>query len=279
MDDEIIEAFHENPFHYHEEKVEDNCHDIQQNFQQNIVPFLIVNNETDQDLSILSHIPSPEIDEHVQQNCQILSDQDLSSDHAYSEILFQEASYQNQSVEIVYMETLSSEPSHDIEFQENNELVYDSCISEAQEDNEEEIVFLDSLESQDQIFVESYEGSICVAPITCDVAAFEDLQEHTSLVPDLNDREEQFSAILCEGDQLHQLEQPVENEGYLLLSLGQEEVTFHVFQDPLASLLQSSVKVDFVVFMDYGFKFQLEFELLVVKFSFYLKKMKANSSY
>jgi hypothetical protein len=70
------------------------------------------------------------------------------------------------------METLSSEPSHDIEFQENNELVYDTCISEAHEENEEGIVFLDSLESQDHIFVESYEGSICVAPITCDVVSF-----------------------------------------------------------------------------------------------------------
>jgi len=110
MDDEIIEAFHENPFHYHGEKVEYNCHDIQQNFQQNIVPFLIVDNEIDQGLSILSHIPAPEIDEHVKQNCQILSDQDLSSDHAYSEISFQEASYQNKSVKIVYMETLRSQP-------------------------------------------------------------------------------------------------------------------------------------------------------------------------
>ena len=65
MDDEIIEAFHENHFHYHEEKVEDIFHDIQQNFQQNIVPFLIVNNEIDEDISILSHILATEIDENV----------------------------------------------------------------------------------------------------------------------------------------------------------------------------------------------------------------------
>jgi hypothetical protein len=87
------------------------------------------------------------------------------------------------------------------------------------------------------------------------VVTFEDLQEHTILVPDLNDREEHVVVILCEGDQLHQVEQPVENEGYIFLSLGQEKVTFQVFQDHVDNLLQSSVKVDFVVFMNFGFKF------------------------
>jgi len=37
MDDDIIEAFHENPFQNQKEKVEDNCHDIQVDFQKEIV--------------------------------------------------------------------------------------------------------------------------------------------------------------------------------------------------------------------------------------------------
>ncbi len=51
MDDEIIEAFQENPFHYQEEKVEDGFHYTCENFQRELASPL-GGNETYQVLSI-----------------------------------------------------------------------------------------------------------------------------------------------------------------------------------------------------------------------------------
>jgi hypothetical protein len=60
----------------------------------------------------------------------------------------------------------------------------------------------------------------------------------------------------------------VKDEGYSFLFAHQQKETVYVFEDPFASILQSSMKVDFAEFMDYVYQFQIEFELPVFKFFF-----------
>jgi hypothetical protein len=60
----------------------------------------------------------------------------------------------------------------------------------------------------------------------------------------------------------------VKDEASLSPFSHQPEVHTHVFEDPLIGLLETFVKVDFVVFMDYGCQFQVEIEFPALKFFF-----------
>ena len=64
MDEEILEALYENPFHH----------------QQEMVSSLLDENETEQDFNDDNHIPIPEFDESLQQSCQLLCDQERHQD-------------------------------------------------------------------------------------------------------------------------------------------------------------------------------------------------------
>jgi hypothetical protein len=124
MDKEIIEAIYENPFQHQGEKIEDSCHYIQQDLQQNIVN-LLAQNETDRDLNVEIHIPFPEFDGDIQ----ILSDQDrdednqskFSSFHSLPKYVFQEKAYQIHIPKVTSMETQSIKSTFSIEFQEISE--------------------------------------------------------------------------------------------------------------------------------------------------------------
>jgi hypothetical protein len=61
-------------------------------------------------------------------------------------------------------------------------------------------------------------------------------------------------------------------EAYLSVFSHQEEMIFHVFKDPVAILLQSSVKEEFTSFMSSGFGFNLCFQLPPFTFVCLLKK-------
>jgi len=68
MDEEIIEALQENPFHHQEETiVEANSHDTQDNLQQTLLSPLVVD-EIGQHI-VGSHVLSPEFDEILQHPC------------------------------------------------------------------------------------------------------------------------------------------------------------------------------------------------------------------
>ena len=55
---------------------------------------------------------------------------------------------------------------------------------------------------------------------------------------------------------------------FCLLADHQGELYVHALEDPFSTLLQSSRKVGFVVFMHYSYQSQLEFELPTFKFFF-----------
>ena len=60
----------------------------------------------------------------------------------------------------------------------------------------------------------------------------------------------------------------VKDEDSLSPFAHQLKVHTHVFQYPFVSLLETSVKGDFVLSMDYGYQFQVEFEFPTLKFFF-----------
>jgi hypothetical protein len=61
-------------------------------------------------------------------------------------------------------------------------------------------------------------------------------------------------------------------EACLSVFAHQEEMIFHDFQDPVAILLQSSVKEEFVSFISSGFGFNFFFQLPSFTFVCLLKK-------
>ena len=97
-------------------------------------------NEIDQDFNDDNHAPFSDLNENLQHYCQC--DQENEDNHSYvssgctfTDFLFQEETCKNQSFEVACMETLGSEPIHD------------SNTPQYQEDNEYEVVYLDSSEN------------------------------------------------------------------------------------------------------------------------------------
>jgi hypothetical protein len=58
-------------------------------------------------------------------------------------------------------------------------------------------------------------------------------------------------------EEIEQKQQALMNEACLLVFVHQEEINFHGFQDPVAILLQSSLREEFVSFisLEFGFNF------------------------
>ena len=63
------------------------------------------------------------------------------------------------------------------------------------------------------------------------------------------------------NEDIAQEQSKVKDKASLSLFSHQPKVHTHVFQDPFVSLLETSVKGDFVIFMDYGCQFQVELKL------------------
>jgi hypothetical protein len=73
-------------------------------------------------------------------------------------------------------------------------------------------------------------------------------------------------------EEIEQEQQTLMKEACLSVFAHQEEMTFHGFQDPVAILLQSSVKEEFVSFISSSFGFNLCFQLPSFTFVCLLKK-------
>ena len=136
--DEEIKEYYEDYFQHREGKLEGSCQDIQENFQQTVA-LPLDGNEIDQHLDVEIHVNLPKFDEDIH----ILNDQDkdkdsysnLSLDHLFSEILFQNEVCQNHIFEVAYMETQSNKSTYILEFQENNTLVYGTFQTQSHEGN------------------------------------------------------------------------------------------------------------------------------------------------
>jgi len=63
-----------------------------------------------------------------------------------------------------------------------------------------------------------------------------------------------------------------ETKGNLFIFTDQHEVFLHLPEDSFAYLLESSMKVDLVLFTSTGFGFELEFELPLSYFFYLLKE-------
>jgi hypothetical protein len=131
MNDEIIESLYE------------------YSSQQQIVAPPLAEDVADQEIVAKNHFPSPKLDEDIQQDfqqdkvlqsclsshvndvvVQILSDLDIDEDS------------KNAS-----METSSSEPTNDMEFEESKKIVYATFQSEIERDNEKAVVLFNSFEN------------------------------------------------------------------------------------------------------------------------------------
>jgi hypothetical protein len=73
-------------------------------------------------------------------------------------------------------------------------------------------------------------------------------------------------------EEIEQEQQTLMKEACLSIFAHQEEMVFHDFQDPVAILLQSSVKEEFVSFISSGFGFNFCFQLPSFTFVCLLKK-------
>jgi hypothetical protein len=281
MNDEIIESLYE------------------YSSQQQIVVPPLAEDEIDQELVAKIHFPSPELYEDIQRDFQ--QDKVLQSylSSPENDVVVQILSGldRDEGSEIASMETSSSKPTNDIEFQESNKTVYATFQSEIQEDNEEAIILFDSFENH------GFEN-VSMGTLDCEIVhvdSFSHLQEDQVVgnvsfhslenqndrlqtkLPQLNEtkselfdeQEDSLDAhnttvifenvkecldifidrpvvsIFFEDDLKHnKIEQEVILDEDCPFPLDyQDRVIFHVFQDPVASLLQSSEKEDFVFFL------------------------------
>jgi hypothetical protein len=214
------------------------------------------------------------------------------------------------------METSSSEPTNDIEFQEKNNTVYATFQSEIQKDNEETVVLFDSFENHS--FENASMGTLdceIVHVVICShfqeeyekelisIHSFQsqndnpqaNFQKVSKTKSELFDEQEDSldahnMAIIFEyvqecmnvvsisfenvlgTEEIEQEQHTLMNEVCLHVFVHQEEMIFHGFQDPVAILLQSSVKEDFVLFISSDFGFNFCFQLQYFTFVFLLKK-------
>jgi hypothetical protein len=95
---------------------------------------------------------------------------------------------------------------------------------------------------------------------------FEDVQECMNFFVDMHGRgDKPIAAIsfqnILKTKEIEQEKQTLMKEACLFVFAHQEELFFHAFQDPVAILLQSSVKEEFVSFISSSFGFNFCFQL------------------
>jgi hypothetical protein len=271
MDDELLDALNENPFHHHEKIMDSTLDDNE-----------LEQNSSKDDIDL----PSYEVDNNLQQSCQSSSDQDIYKDVlssfpsflSSSEFLIQEEICADQNFEFACIETLES---HDLSIEVKNSVQQVCCLEfdehVQQPSNDQDIEFFQSL---DNSFSDIHEKPLVDICVDVDLAtSIEDLQEHTNLVSDLDGMEDHIVAFPFKKDQPNEEEQSaIIFESISLLFVDQQEVMFHDFQDPLGSLLQASEKVEFVLFTNTGFGLRFHFELPFTQSFFMLVELNTSIS-
>jgi hypothetical protein len=199
---------------------------------------------------------------------------EIQKDNEEAVVLFD--SFENHGFENASMGTLDCEIVHDVSF------------SHLQEYYEQELISIHSFESQNdspqanfqkvnktksELFDEQ-EDSLDAHNM---VVIFEDVQECMNVFVDMHGRvDKPIASISFENvlrtEEIEQEQQTLMKEACLSVFVHQEEMIFHGFQDPVAILLQSSVKEEFVSFISSDFGFNFCFQLPSFTFVCLLKK-------
>jgi len=230
----------------------------------------------------------------------------------------------DEGSETTFMETSSSEPTNDIEFQERKKTMYSTFQSEIQKYNEETVVLFDPFENH------SFENA-SMGNLDCEIihaVIFSHLQQYyehklisllsfksqngspQAKLPKINKTKSQLfdeqedildehntvfifeyvqgcmnfvfdmhgildkpiASISFDNEEIEQEQQALMKEACLSVFVHQEEMIFNGFQDPVATLLQSSLKEKFVSFISSYFGFNFYFQLPYFTFVFLPKK-------
>jgi hypothetical protein len=286
-----------------------------------------IGGESDQEIVVESHFPSPELDEDILQDFQ----QDkvfqgcLSPPMNDMVVQILSGLDMDEDSETASMETSSNEQTNHIELQERNKTTYAIFQSEIQKDNEEAVLLFDSFENhgfesasmgtldceivhairfshlqedyeKELISINSFESQNDSPQANFQkfnetkselfdeqedahnmAVTFEDVQECMNIFVDMHGRiDKPIASISFENvlrtKEIEKEQQTLMKEVFLFVFAHQEEINFHGFQDPMAILLQSSVKEDFVLFISSGFGVNLCFQLPSFTFVCLLKK-------
>jgi hypothetical protein len=200
---------------------------------------------------------------------------EIQKDNEEAVVLFD--SFENHGFENASMGTLDCEIVHVVSF------------SHLQEDYEQELISINSFESQNdspqtnfQKFNETKSELFDEQEDSLDahnmVVIFEDVQECMNVFVEMHGKvDKPIAAISFENvlrtEEIEQEQQTLMKEACLSVFAHQEEMIFHGFQDPVAILLQSSVKEEFVSFISSSFGFNFCFQLPSLHLSACLRKM------
>jgi hypothetical protein len=167
----------------------------------------------------------------------------------------------------------------------NCEIVDDVSFSHLQEDYEKELIFIDSFESQNDSPQANFQKFNETKSELFDeqedahnmVSIFEGVQECMNVFVEMHGEvDKPIVAVSLENilrtEEIEQEQQTLMKEACLYVFAHQEEIFFHGFKDPVAILLQSSVKEEFVSFISSSFGFNFCFQLQLFTFVYLLKK-------
>jgi hypothetical protein len=182
-------------------------------------------------------------------------------------------SFENHGFKSESMETLDCE------------IVCDVIFSHLQEDYEQELISINSFESQNGSLQTNFQKFNETKSVLFDeqedsldahnmVVIFEYVQECMNISVDMHERvDKPIASISFENvlrtEEIEKEQQTLMKEACLSIFVHQEQMSFH---DPVAILLQSSVKDKFVSFISSSFGFNFCFQLPSFTFVCLLKK-------
>jgi hypothetical protein len=110
------------------------------------------------------------------------------------------------------------------------------------------------------------------------VVAFEGIQECMNIFVDMHGRVDKPIVVISfenvlKIEETEQEQQTLAKEDFLFVFSHQEEMICDSFQDPMAILLQSSVKEELASFISSRFRFNFCFQPPLFTFVYLLKKM------
>jgi hypothetical protein len=199
---------------------------------------------------------------------------EIEKDNEEVVVLFD--SFENHGFENASMRTL------------NCEIVHVVIFSHLQGDYEHELISIHSFESQNDSPQANFQKVNKTKPELFDeqedsldthnmAVIFEDVQECMNVFVEKHGKvDKPIAAISFENvlrtEEIEQEQQTLMNEVFLPVFVHQEEMIFHGFQDPVAILLHSSVKEEFVSFISSYFGFIFCFQLPFFTFVCLLNK-------
>jgi hypothetical protein len=237
-------------------------------FSSDLHPMLGCQPEKEEEDVVQGHFPSPETNIDIQQCFQQneVFQSCLSSLENDVVVQFLNGLDTDEGFENASMGTLDCE------------IVRDINSSHSQEYYEQEFISIHSFESQNDSPQANFQKFNKTKSDAHNMAVtFEDIQECMNIFVDMHGRvDKPIAAISFENvlktEETEQEQQTLAKEAFLSVFSHQEEMICHGFQDPVAILLQSSVKEEFVSFISSRFGFNFCFQPPLFTFVYLLKK-------